>query len=75
MIVRIRQAAIALAESLPSASVLGDVDALAARLSAITEQAGQLVDAQRAQRDLERLSRGTRRRHVDAELLDRKSVV
>ncbi len=36
---KIKAAAAALAESLPTASVLGDVDALAARLAAIAEQA------------------------------------
>ena len=36
---KIKSAAAALAETLPTASVLGDVDALAARLTAIVEQA------------------------------------
>lgn len=67
---KIRQAATVLAESLPSASVLGDVDALAARLSAITEQAGQLVDAQRAQRDEQRAQLSARKEALAAEAED-----
>ena len=45
---KIKSAAAALAESLPTAAVLGDVDALAARLTAIVEHAEAAAQAERA---------------------------
>ena len=51
---KIRTAAAALAQSLPTAHVLGDVDALAARLAAIGDQAAETAAAERARRDEQR---------------------
>lgn len=48
---KIKSAATALAETLPTASVLGDVDALAARLGAIVEQADTHAAEDRQKRD------------------------
>ena len=52
---KIRAAAASLAESLPTAHVLGDVDALAARLAAIGDQAAETAAAERARRDEQRV--------------------
>ncbi len=68
---KIRAAAAALAETLPTASVLGDTDALAGRLAAIGEHAGRLVDAQRAQRDEQRAEQRARKEALAAEAEDR----
>ncbi len=67
---KIRAAAAALAETLPTASVLGDTDALAGRLAAIGEHAGRLVDAQRAQRDEQRAEQRARKEALAAEAED-----
>ena len=48
---KIKSAAAQIAESLPTASVLGDVDALAARLTAIVDQADASAVEDRARRD------------------------
>src|SRR5215813_8859422 len=48
---KIKSAAAGLAETLPEAHVLGDVDALAARLTAIVEHADEAAQAERARRD------------------------
>jgi hypothetical protein len=48
---KIKTAAAQMAESLPTASVLGDVDALAARLTAIIDQADASAVEDRAKRD------------------------
>jgi hypothetical protein len=48
---KIKSAAAQIAESLPTASVLGDVDALAARLTAIVDQADASALEDRARRD------------------------
>ena len=48
---KIKAAAAALAESLPEAHVLGDVDALAARLTAIVEHADSAAAADKAKRE------------------------
>jgi hypothetical protein len=48
---KIKSAAAQMAESLPTASVLGDVDALAARLTAIVDQADASAVEDRARRD------------------------
>jgi hypothetical protein len=47
---KIKAAAAALAEAVPTANVLGDIDALAARLAAIAEQAASAAAADKAQR-------------------------
>ena len=67
---KIRTAAAALAETLPTASVLGDVEALARRLAAIDQQAGELVDAQRAHRDEQRAGQRARKEALAAEAED-----
>jgi hypothetical protein len=64
---KIKTAAAALAESLPTASVLGDVDALAARLTAIAEQAAQTAEAERARRDEQRAAQTARKEALAAE--------
>ena len=48
---KVRIAAAALSESLATAAVLGDVDALAARLAVITDHAEEAAQAERARRD------------------------
>lgn len=67
---KIKSAAASLAESLPTASVLGDVDALAARLAALVAQAGQHIEAQRARRDQERAALTARKEALAAEAED-----
>ncbi|MCE9515726.1 MAG: DUF349 domain-containing protein, partial [Mycobacterium sp.] len=67
---KIKAAAAALAESLPTASVLGDVDALAARLTAIAEQAAQTAEAERARRDEQRAAQTARKEALAAEAED-----
>ena len=64
---KIKSAAAALAESLPTAAVLGDVDALAARLATIVEhadaaRAGRARPARRAPRRADRPQGGAGRR-------------
>ena len=67
---KIKAAAAALAESLPTASVLGDGDALAARLTAIAEQAAQTAEAERARRDEQRAAQTARKEALAAEAED-----
>jgi hypothetical protein len=64
---KIRSAAAALAEGLPTASVLGDVDALAARLSAIAEQADASAQEDRARRDEHRAAQTARKEALAVE--------
>ncbi len=64
---KIKSAAASLAESLPTASVLGDVDALAARLTAIIEHAGSAVAADRARREEHRAAATARKEALAAE--------
>ena len=64
---KIRTAAAALAESLTTAAVLGDVDALAARLAAITDQAQEAAQAERARRDEQRAELAARKEALAAE--------
>jgi len=59
---KIKAAAAALAEGLPTASVLGDVDALAARLTTIIEHADAAAAADKAKRDEHRAAQTARRR-------------
>ncbi|ORW94224.1 DNA repair ATPase [Mycolicibacter terrae] len=64
---KIKASAAALAESLPTASVLGDVDALAARIAAVSERAAAVAAANRAQRDEQRAAATARKEALAAE--------
>jgi hypothetical protein len=64
---KIKSAAAALAETLPEAHVLGDVDALAARLAAIAEHADEAAQAERAKREEHRAAQTTRKEALAAE--------
>ncbi len=67
---KIRAAAAALAESLPTAAVLGDVDALAVRLSAVLEQAEEAANAEKARREEFRRAQIARKEALAAEAED-----
>jgi hypothetical protein len=67
---KIKSAAAGLAESLPTAAVLGDVDALAARLSAIVEHADSAAQAERERRDEHRATQTARKEALAAEAED-----
>ncbi|BBY16504.1 hypothetical protein MLIT_20960 [Mycolicibacterium litorale] len=67
---KIKAAAAALAESLPDAHVLGDVDSLAARLTAIVEHADEEAQAERARRDEQRAAQLARKEALAAEAED-----
>ncbi len=67
---KIKSAAAALAESLSTASVLGDIDALAARLAVVVEQAGEQLEAQRARREEQRAALSARKEALAAEAED-----
>jgi hypothetical protein len=64
---KIKAAAAGLAESLPTANVLGDVEALAARLAGITEQAEATAAADRSRRDEHRAAQTARKETLAAE--------
>jgi hypothetical protein len=64
---KIKSAAAALAETLPEAHVLGDVDALAARLTAIVEHADEAAQAEKAKREEYRAAQTTRKEALAAE--------
>ncbi|ORV07840.1 DNA repair ATPase [Mycobacterium celatum] len=64
---KIKAHAAALAETLPTASVLGDVDALAARLAAIAEHADAVAAAERARREEHRAAQTARKEELAAE--------
>lgn len=64
---KIRAAASALAENLPTAHVLGDLDSLAARLEAIVENADSASAAEKAKRDQVRAERTARKEALAAE--------
>lgn len=64
---KIKSAAATLLESLPDASVLGDVDALTARLTTIVEQAGASAQEERAKRDELRAAQTARKEALAAE--------
>ncbi|MCK0177561.1 DUF349 domain-containing protein [Mycolicibacterium sp. F2034L] len=64
---KIKAAAATLAESLPEAHVLGDVDALATRLKAIVEHADEEAQAERARRDEHRAAQVARKEALAAE--------
>ncbi|WP_045382265.1 DUF349 domain-containing protein [Mycobacterium kyorinense] len=64
---KIKANAAALAETLPTASVLGDVDALAARLAAIADHADAVAAAERARREEHRAAQTARKEALAAE--------
>jgi len=64
---KIKASATALAESLPTANVLGDIDALAARIAAVSERADAVAAANRAQRDEQRAAATARKEALAAE--------
>lgn len=67
---KIGQAAASMAESLSTASVLGDVEALAARLAAIGERADEASGAQRARREEQRAAQTARKEALATEAED-----
>jgi hypothetical protein len=67
---KIKSAAAALAETLPTASVLGDVDALAARLNTIVEQADSHAAEERQKRDEHRAAQTARKEGLAVEAED-----
>jgi hypothetical protein len=67
---KIKSAAATLAETLPTAAVLGDVDALAARLTAIAEHAESAAKADRERRDQLRAEQTARKEALAAEAED-----
>ena len=67
---KIRSAATSLAETLPEAHVLGDVDALAARLAAIIEQADSATQEEKARREEIRAANTARKEALAAEAED-----
>ncbi|MCV7423288.1 DUF349 domain-containing protein [Mycobacterium yunnanensis] len=67
---KIKSAAAALAETLPTASVLGDVDALASRLNAIVEQADSHAAEERQKRDEHRAAQTARKEALAVEAED-----
>ncbi|WP_431239717.1 DUF349 domain-containing protein [Mycolicibacterium aichiense] len=64
---KIKAAAASLAETLPTASVLGDLDALAARLAAIRDHAEETAAADRARREQHRAEQTARKEALAAE--------
>ena len=64
---KIKSAAAALAETLPDAHVLGDVDALTARLAAIVEHADAAAQADKAKREEFRVAQTARKEALAAE--------
>ena len=64
---KIKTAAAGLLEGLPTAAVLGDVDAVHARLTAIIEHAGDAAAAERARRDEHRATQTARKEALAAE--------
>src|SRR5262245_38486340 len=67
---KIKSAAAALAETLSEAHVLGDIDALAARLTAIVEHADEAAHAERAKRDEHRATQIARKEALAVEAED-----
>ena len=67
---KVKAAAVTLAESLSTASVLGDVDALATRLSAIADHAARSVEADRERREEHRAAQTARKEALAAEAED-----
>ena len=67
---KIKAQASALAESLPTAAVLGDIDALARRLTSLVELAEATVAADRTRRDEHRATQTARKEALAAEAED-----
>jgi hypothetical protein len=67
---KIKATAAALAETLPSANVLGNVDALAARLAGIAEHADATAAADRSRRDEHRAAQTARKETLAVEAED-----
>ncbi|MCV7241929.1 DUF349 domain-containing protein [Mycobacterium mantenii] len=67
---KIKAHAAELAETLPTAAVLGDVDALAGRLTSIAEHAEAAVAAERSRRDEHRATQTARKEALAAEAED-----
>ncbi|WNG89663.1 DUF349 domain-containing protein [Mycobacterium sp. ITM-2016-00317] len=67
---KIRSAAVSLAEGLADAHVLGDVDALAARLASIVEQADSASHEEKARREELRATQTARKEALAAEAED-----
>lgn len=67
---KIKAHAAALAESLPTASVLGDIDALTARLDSLIRQADAGIAADRSRRDEYRAAQTARKEALAAEAED-----
>ena len=67
---KIKAAATAMAESLSTANVLGDVDALARRLQEIDERAAETARAERAHRDEQRAAQTVRKEALAVEAED-----
>ncbi len=67
---KIKAHASELAETLPSASVLGDVDALAARLAGLAERVDAAVAADRSRREEHRATQTARKEALAAEAED-----
>ena len=67
---KIKAAAATLAEGLPTASALGDVDALAARLAAITEHAESAAAQEKVRREEQRAAQTARKEALAAEAED-----
>jgi hypothetical protein len=67
---KIKSAAASLAEGLPTAAVLGDVDALAARLTAIIDHADSAAAADKARREEHRAEQTARKEALAAEAED-----
>ena len=67
---KIKANASALAETLPTACVLGDIDALAGRLTGLVEQAGAAVAADRSRRDEHRAAQTAQKEALAAEAED-----
>ncbi len=64
---KIKAHAAELAETLPTAAVLGDIDALAARLTSIAEHAEATVAAERSRREEHRAAQTARKEALAAE--------
>lgn len=67
---KIKSGAAALLETLPTAAVLGDVDALAARLTAIVDTADSAAQAERERRDEHRAAQTARKETLAVEAED-----
>jgi hypothetical protein len=67
---KIKAHAAALAETLPTASVLGDVDALASRLASLVEHAGATIAEERSKREEHRAAQTARKEALAAEAED-----